>query len=409
MNAEDRALALSGEKSVFLNVAKYEQMQRVASMLAKTDFIPKQFQGNIGNCMIALDMAGLMGMHVLMLMRSMYVVHGMPGFEGKFFSALINNSKRYTDPLEYEWQGEQGKSSWGCRAYAKRRSTGKVIFGPWVTWEMVTREGWNKPKGSGPNQQQSKWVTMPELMFMYRAATFFGRVHDADLTMGMQTIEEIEDKAQDQMLYKQPDGSFSTLKPATGDNAGIYEPFQQAPTQQTEQVDSPTLPDQQEQPIASNVDDFGMPLLHPFAKKAWFAMRQGSFKDGTGFAYYIAANKENIVDITDAAFDAMEDKYIKLYGEPIPEDIVQYRSNSPVQEPIEETAKRAAPVNEIELLNTPAAKQLAEIAKQHRLEYMQVVQNKYPQSVQQIIDWIDQINQLVVDKKINADKQQGQD
>jgi hypothetical protein len=40
MKAEDRALALASEDSAFLNVAKFEQIQRAASMLAKSDFVP---------------------------------------------------------------------------------------------------------------------------------------------------------------------------------------------------------------------------------------------------------------------------------------------------------------------------------------------------------------------------------
>ncbi|WP_054031224.1 hypothetical protein [Desulfatitalea tepidiphila] len=225
MPADQRAAVLSKEDSVFLNVAKFEQMQRVASMLSASDFVPSRFRGKVGNCMIALDMAALMGMHVLMLMRTMYVVHGEPGFEGKFVSALINNSKRYTDPLEYEWRGEKGRDDWGCRAFAVRRSTGKVIYGPWVDWAMVKAEGWNKPRGD--KQMTPKWVTMPEIMFMYRAATFFGRVHDSDLLMGMRTVEELEDMHQE--LVKQADGSFAMTAPESEKKADLYAVTKEAP------------------------------------------------------------------------------------------------------------------------------------------------------------------------------------
>jgi hypothetical protein len=201
MKAEDRALALASEDSAFLNVAKFEQIQRAASMLAKSDFVPAQFQGKIGNCMIALDLADRMRMHPLMLMQTMYVVHGRPGFEGKFASALINNSGRYMDPLEYEWQSAQNKPDWGCRAWAIRRSTEKKITGPWVTWAMVQAEGWNKKPGS-------KWLTMPEIMFMYRAASFFAKTNDSDLMMGMQTLEELEDEGL--TLVKSPTGEYTT-------------------------------------------------------------------------------------------------------------------------------------------------------------------------------------------------------
>jgi hypothetical protein len=201
MPAEQRAVMLSNETSVFLNVAKFEQVSRVATMLSKTDFIPAQFKGHVGNCMIALDLADRMKMHPIMLMQAMYVVHGRPGFEGKFASALVNNSGRYTDPLAYEWRGKQGDENWGCRAYATRKSTDKVVYGPWVDWAMVQAEGWSKKPGS-------KWLTMPEIMFNYRAASFFAKVNDSDLMMGMATLEELEDVTGE--LIQQPDGTYST-------------------------------------------------------------------------------------------------------------------------------------------------------------------------------------------------------
>ncbi len=55
-----------------------------------------------------------------------------------------------------------------------------------VDWAMVQAEGWlNKPG--------SKWKTMPELMFHYRAAAFFGRLYAPDILRGMHNAEEIID------------------------------------------------------------------------------------------------------------------------------------------------------------------------------------------------------------------------
>jgi hypothetical protein len=51
---------------------------------------------------------------------------------------------------------------------------------------MVKSEGWLAKPGS-------KWKTMPELMFRYRAAAFFGRLYAPDILMGMQTAEEVMD------------------------------------------------------------------------------------------------------------------------------------------------------------------------------------------------------------------------
>ena len=51
---------------------------------------------------------------------------------------------------------------------------------------MVKSEGWLTKTGS-------KWRTMPELMFQYRAASFFGRLYAPDILNGMQSVEEVKD------------------------------------------------------------------------------------------------------------------------------------------------------------------------------------------------------------------------
>lgn len=381
MDSSQRALALKNESSPFLNVAKFEQMQRVASMLSKTDFIPSRFKGNVGNCMIALDMATIMNMHPLMLMRTMYVVHGQPGFEGKFVSALINNSGRYTDPLEYEWAGKKGQAEWGCRAYATRKSTGKKIFGPWVTWEMVQKEGWSKPKGTAPNNIQiSKWMTMPEIMFMYRSATFFGRVHDSDLLMGMKTVDELQDLQTD--LHIQSDGSFSIEEPEKASRTITdYEPTRTAP-------DSGPAEERPVEPATGvEVDDYGMPLDSPLEKSKWFSMRQGSIKDDTGFAAFLERHKKELPKLTKAAFEAMQAKHLKLYGSELPFNL-----------DFEQAPAESNPM-ESDLLEEQIAKQLSDAAENFPNIYLKVTDNQQPKSIDQALDWLDKINQLIIDDK----------
>ena len=52
--------------------------------------------------------------------------------------------------------------------------------------QMAKDEGWYGKAGS-------KWKTMPELMLQYRSAAFFQRTYAPEISMGMQTVEEIRD------------------------------------------------------------------------------------------------------------------------------------------------------------------------------------------------------------------------
>lgn len=174
-----RLMAVSD--NMFFNVQLFEHAQRVAKMLGASTMVPAHFQGpqNIGNVLIALNYAQRIQADVFMVMQSLYVVHGRPGLEGKLVIALVNQCGRF-EPLEFEEDKD------GCLAFAKEIKSGKILKGPKVTWQMVKAEGWLDKNGS-------KWKSMSEVMFRYRAAAFFARTYCPEVMLGMQTKEEIED------------------------------------------------------------------------------------------------------------------------------------------------------------------------------------------------------------------------
>lgn len=388
--------------SVYLNASMFDQIQRAAKLFAASSFVPDAFKGRIDNCVIALDMAIKMRMHPMMLMQTMYIVHGKPGFEGKFVSALINNSGRYNDPLEYEWRSERGKPDWGCRAFAVRKTTGKTVYGPWVDWAMVVGEGWNKPKGT----QKSKWESMPEIMFHYRAASFFGKINDADLLMNIQTIEELQDIE----MHESSNGSYVAKRVSVAGGGSvdqsIYEPTAQAP-EQKKQVEPINLNERREKPQddkPTEFDEFGTPINSPWEKSKWFSKRRGDIDDpkSQGFFSYVDDNKDTIIDASEKAYEVMVEKYASFYDRPFP----YFKSGAPIegdfihnQEAVQDTQEETDDIQAV--LDSPAAKQLAEIAKKHPNEYLKVVEGKTPESIHQIITWMERINTLVVEAKIN--------
>ena len=198
LQKRDQATATPPVTMGFFNLEGFELMQRIAKAFTQSDLVPKQYQGNLPNTMIALDMAQRIGANPLMVMQNLYVVHGTPGWSSKFLIATINTCGRYST-LRYEWRGEKGSSDYGCRAWAIERETGERLDGIWVDWAMVNAEGWASKNGS-------KWKTMPDQMFVYRAAAFWQRAYAPDLGMGLQTQEELHD------VYdagRDTDGSFS--------------------------------------------------------------------------------------------------------------------------------------------------------------------------------------------------------
>jgi hypothetical protein len=152
-------------------------------MLCTSALIPKEFQGNIQNTMIALEMANRIGASPLAVMQNLYIVHGKPSWSSTFIIAAINSSQRF-EPLRFDVTGEG--ESLRCVAWTTEKGKDQRIEGPPVTMKMAKAEGWVDKNGS-------KWKTMPELMIRYRAAAFFGRLYTPEIMMGMQTKEEILD------------------------------------------------------------------------------------------------------------------------------------------------------------------------------------------------------------------------
>ncbi|MDR0769959.1 MAG: hypothetical protein LBE75_01980 [Burkholderiales bacterium] len=169
----------------FFDAQGFELIQRVSKAFASSSLVPTQYQGNVANCMIAINMAERIGADPMMVMQNLYIVHGRPGWSAQFLIATFNHCGRFS-ALRYEWVGDKGKDSWGCRAWAIEKETGERIEGPVVTIDLAKKEAWFEKKGS-------KWQTIPQLMLMYRAAAWMIRAYAPEIAMGLQTAEELGD------------------------------------------------------------------------------------------------------------------------------------------------------------------------------------------------------------------------
>ena len=180
-------------------VKQFEVMQRMANMYTTSTIVPDTYKGNIGNCVIALDMAMRMGANPLMVMQNLYIVHGNPAFSSKFLIATINASGRFS-PLRYEFRGEEGRDDYGCRCVAYESSDKEhkePLYGDWITMGMAAKEGWSSKPGS-------KWKSMPNQMLRYRAAAFWQRVYCPEVSMGLITKEEAEDIQDAEIISETP-------------------------------------------------------------------------------------------------------------------------------------------------------------------------------------------------------------
>lgn len=171
----------------FSSIEGFVQLQRMANLFTCSSMVPETFRGqnNLGNAVIALDMAIRMKANPLAVMQNIYIVHGRPAWSAQFLIATLNKSGKFS-AIRYEFEGKEGTDDWGCRACATELSTGTMLAGPLVTIGLAKREGWYAKNGS-------KWQTMPELMLRYRAASWFVRAYAPEIAMGLPEADELRE------------------------------------------------------------------------------------------------------------------------------------------------------------------------------------------------------------------------
>lgn len=195
----------------------FETTQRIGKMLSTSSIVPKDYQNNVSNCAIAVDMAMHLGTGIspLTVMQNLVIVQGRPTWSAAFLISCVNTCGRFS-PLRYEeknlgkigkikvnkYMYENGKNTQklvetdeyadvdnlSCTAIAIDKETGEELTGTTITIKMALEEGWYAKNGS-------KWVSMPQQMLRYRAASFWQRAYAPEIGMGFHTTEEMRDAA----------------------------------------------------------------------------------------------------------------------------------------------------------------------------------------------------------------------
>ena len=178
---ENQVIERKQDMGVFASVDGFEAAQRMAKMLSQSELVPKNFQGKLADCVIALEISRRTGASPLFVMQNLYIVHGKPSWSSQFAIAAVNSCGKFS-PIRFQFNETKTE----CFAWAMELDTDERLEGPTVSIEMAKSEGWYQKTGS-------KWKTMPELMLRYRAATFFSRLYAPEIMMGMRPVDEIRD------------------------------------------------------------------------------------------------------------------------------------------------------------------------------------------------------------------------
>ena len=185
VQAESTEINAKGGQLDYMDGTALNKAYKNAMVLAKSDLVPDVYHNKPENVLLAIDMASRTGFSIMQVMQNLYIVKGKPSWSGSFCMNAIKACGKY-DKVKYVFVGDPGTREYGCFVQAVDKATGSIVNGTCVNWEMVKAEGWDKKPGS-------KWITMPEQMFRYRAAAFFARAECPEVLQGIRDEYEQQD------------------------------------------------------------------------------------------------------------------------------------------------------------------------------------------------------------------------
>lgn len=160
----------------WLSCNNLEAAMKLAEMFSKSGMVPKAYQGNAANCLVAMAYGDSLGMAPLQAMQSVAVVNGVPALYGDGMLALVQASPVFESIEESIEDG-------AAVCTVKRRGMKPVqrVF----TTDDAKRAGlWGK---------QGPWQQYPSRMLQMRARSWALRDAFADVLRGIQSVEEVRD------------------------------------------------------------------------------------------------------------------------------------------------------------------------------------------------------------------------
>lgn len=207
----------------FLEPTSLDEAWSVADALARSSFVPKVYQGQPANILVAMQMGAEVGLGPLQSVQSICVINGQPSLWGDAMLALVQGSvlcESFEEGFDVESQ-----TGW-ARTRRRNREPVEQLF----TIDMAQRAGLTgKP---GP------WKLYPERMCKLKARNWLCRDVYPDVLRGLSRLNVIErdlvDIGDSQQSRKQQQPQQQKQQPRPR-----YQQFQRPPTPQEQQKQSP--------------------------------------------------------------------------------------------------------------------------------------------------------------------------
>lgn len=153
-----------------------DEALRFAEVLSKSSIVPKDYQGNAGNVLVAMQWGMELGLQPLQAMQNIAVINGRPSIWGDAMLALVRGSGL----LE---KIDEDISDTVCTCKLKRKGE-----------EAISRSfSLEEAKRAGLFEKAGPWKSYPKRMMQMRARAFALRDAFPDVLKGIHIAEESQD------------------------------------------------------------------------------------------------------------------------------------------------------------------------------------------------------------------------
>lgn len=164
-----------------------DEALKFADVLAKSSIVPKDFNGNPGNILVAIQWGMELGLQPMQAMQNIAVINGRPSLWGDAVIALVRGSPLCESIIE-SIEGDVAT----CRV--KRRGEP----------EQSRSFSMADAKAAGLSGKSGPWTQYPKRMLQMRARAFALRDVFPDVLRGMPIAEEVMDMGERDVTPSQP-------------------------------------------------------------------------------------------------------------------------------------------------------------------------------------------------------------
>jgi hypothetical protein len=168
--------AIVESKQFSLAPQNLEEAFRFADMMSKSNLVPKEFAGNPGNILVAIQWGAELGLQPMQAMQNIAVINGRPSLWGDSVIGIVKAS-----PL-CEYVTEEATDD---QAVCKVKRRGEP--------EQVRVFSTSDAKKAGLLNKPGPWTQYPKRMMQMRARSWALRDVFPDVLRGMPIAEEVMD------------------------------------------------------------------------------------------------------------------------------------------------------------------------------------------------------------------------